>query len=336
MGSFIDRVMHPAGYHGQGQSSPFFEGWYFKIVDATEAHRYAVIPGISLAKGNSGPHSFVQVLDGVTGQTVYQRYPVEAFRGAGDTVDVRIGPNRFTTEEMVLDLSGSKLPLKGRVALHGVQPWPVTLPSPGIMGPFAWVPRMECYHGVVSLDHGVSGRLDTGAGPVSFDGGRGYIEKDWGQSFPSGWVWMQSNHFGQPGARDTGTCLTASIAMIPWIGYSFPGFIVGLLRAGTLYRFATYTGAVTRHLAITEQRVTWVMEDSVYRLTLTGHRAESGQLRGPSRQDMGRRVPETLNAKIDVTLVARGEERILFSGSGSYAGMEIGGETQPLLVREGA
>ncbi len=335
MSSFIERALHPEGYHGRGKSPPFFEGWYFKIVDATETHRYAVIPGISLGRGEGGPHSFVQVLDGVTGQTIYRRYPVDAFHAAETTLDVHVGPNHFTAEEMSLDLSGTELPLQGKVAFHGVRPWPITLPAPGIMGPFSWVPRMECYHGVVSLDHALSGQLETGRGPVTFDGGRGYIEKDWGQSFPSGWVWMQSNHFGQPGTVRAGTCLTASIAMIPWLGSSFPGFIVGLLWQGTLYRFATYTGAVTRHLAVTDQMVNWVIEDSVYRLTLTGHRAESGHLRGPGKEDMGRRVPETLSARIDVALDARREGRTLFSQTGHYAGMEVGADIQPLLTRGG-
>ena len=37
-------------------------------------------------------------------------------------------------------------------------------------------------------------------------GGRGYIEKDWGQAFPRAWIWTQSNHFG---ADAPGTSLTA-------------------------------------------------------------------------------------------------------------------------------
>jgi hypothetical protein len=59
-------------------------------------------------------------------------------------------------------------------------------------------------------------------------------------------------------------------------------------------------------------------------------------LRGPSRADMGRRVPETLSARIDVALIARREGRTLFSKTGFYAGMEIGGEIQPLLSGEDA
>jgi hypothetical protein len=111
------------------------------------------------------------------------------------------------------------------------------------MGWYAWVPFMECYHGIVSLDHEIQGALQVDGQRVDFSGGRGYIEKDWGPSFPSAWIWLQTNHFGVPG-----TSLTASIAVIPWMRSSFSGFIVGFLHGGRLYRLATYTGAKVAHL----------------------------------------------------------------------------------------
>ena len=77
--------------------------------------------------------------------------------------------------------------------------WPVTVREPGAMGWYAWVPTMECYHGVVSLDHALGGWVDTGAGRVDLAGGRGYLEKDWGTAFPKAYVWMQSNHFEETG-----------------------------------------------------------------------------------------------------------------------------------------
>jgi hypothetical protein len=82
---------------------------------------------------------------------------------------------------------------------------------------------MECYHGVLSFDHGITGQLTVNGEIFDFNGGRGYIEKDWGQAFPKAWIWMQSNHFEQPG-----TCLTASVAIIPWLRSAFSGFVVGL------------------------------------------------------------------------------------------------------------
>jgi tocopherol cyclase len=319
--------LHPEGYHGTGQKPPFFEGWYFKLVNSTGQIRYAIIPGISLGLADGGPHSFVQVLDGSSRRTVYLRYPVAAFSASRSTLDVRVGPNSFTWAGLRLDLRDSDLPLVGEIHFVDPKPWPVSLASPGIMGWYAWVPRMECYHGVLSFDHALRGSLTVADTVLDFAGGRGYIEKDWGKSFPSGWIWMQTNHFEKPG-----TCLTASIAMIPWIGHAFPGFIVGLFHEGTLYRFATYTGARTTHLSVTEDLVTWTMHDKLCELEIVAHASGAAALRGPSRSDMGRIVPETLSATVEVRLSTRRDRSVIFSGLGKYAGMEISGDYRPLLT----
>ena len=39
------------------------------------------------------------------------------------------------------------------------------------MGPFAFFPFMECYHGIVSMDHQVFGKLEINGEIVNFDGG---------------------------------------------------------------------------------------------------------------------------------------------------------------------
>jgi hypothetical protein len=327
MQRYLQTTLHPERYHGHAARPPFFEGWYVKLVDATERHRYAVIPGISLSPGGEGPHSFIQVLDGVTGETAYHTYPVTDVWAAEDAFDVRIGPNRFTSDAITLDLPGPALDLRGHVAFRGLTPWPVTLTAPGIMGPFGWIPGMECNHGVVSMDHALEGTLTRGTRRIDVTGGRGYIEKDWGQAFPAAWVWTQTNHFAT-----TGTSLTASIAIIPFGPISFRGFIVGLLHRGVLYRFATYSGATTERLAIEADRVTWVLRSPLYRLRLVAQRAAGGDLRGPSPTDMGRRVPETLQAAVEVRLTARHTDTILFSDTGRHAGLEVVGDVQALTA----
>lgn len=45
------------------------------------------------------------------------------------------------------------------------------------MGPFAFVPFMECYHGIVSMDHIIQGELEIDGATVDFSNGRGYMEK---------------------------------------------------------------------------------------------------------------------------------------------------------------
>lgn len=323
-------TLHPARYHGLqfGERPPFFEGWYYKIVDASEQFRFAIIPGIFWS---SRPHSFIQVLDGISGETTYHTYPVEAFWPAGDRFEIHVGPSRFTLNEIDLLIDSPEQRLRGTLTFGSVSPWPVTLASPGIMGWYAWVPFMECYHGVLSLDHTIHGRLEVGGEAISFDDGRGYIEKDWGRSFPEAWIWLQSNHFQAPG-----TSLTASIAIIPWILQAFRGFIVGLWHQDRLYRFATYTGAVTESLAVTDDAVDWVVRNRRRRLTMRATRGAGsryGLLKGPDTLEMGKRVAETLSAVVDVRLedIGGGTERVIFEGRGRNAGLEVHNARERLL-----
>jgi hypothetical protein len=203
------------------------------------------------------------------------------------------------------------------------------------MGPYTFAPFMECYHGVLSFDHSIAGSLSINGAAYDFTGGRGYIEKDWGQAFPKAWIWMQSNHF-KPDAL--GTSLTASVAIIPWLRGAFPGFIVGLRRSGQLYRFATYTGATIARLDLADTHVAWQMTGragpghTLHRLEIVAWRAEGGLLHSPERSVMLQRVPESLTARIDVRLLAvtGGQEHVIFEGTGRHAGLEIVGPIQEI------
>lgn len=319
----VRSTLQPAAYHGHRKKPPFFEGWYYKLVDTTGGHRYAIIPGVFLSDDPGQHHAFVQVLDGATGRSTYHRYPPDAFWAAEDELNLRIGPNRFTAEYLTLQIASPALEIEGELRFRGLHPWPVTLSSPGIMGWYAWVPFMECYHGVVSLDHRIDGTLRVNDHPVDLTEGRGYIEKDWGRSFPAAWIWFQTNHFEGPG-----TSLTASVAIIPWLRGSFPGFIVGLWHEGILYRFATYTGARIEELDIADDAVTWVIRDRRYRLEMCAIRVEGGLLRAPTTADMGRRIAETLSARVEVALYSLdgGRPRRIFEGTGRHAGLEAAGD----------
>ncbi len=328
--SSLYAVWHPAVYHGHGKRRGFFEGWYYKLVDASEGRRYAIIPGVFLGMEAGASHAFVQTLDGVTGRTSYTRYPLSEFAAAQRTFDIRIGPNHFSAERMILDIHTPDCDMAGQVQFQGTTPWPVTLTSPGIMGWYAFVPFMECYHGIVSLDHRICGTLNVAGQALDFTEGRGYIEKDWGQAFPRAWVWMQSNHFSQPG-----TCLTASVANIPWLGRAFRGFIIGLWHEGQLYRLATYTGATIEALHVTDAYVVWRVagrgwqgrQAAQFGLEIKARRAEGGLLHAPARVAMLQRVPETLTAEVEIQLVCleHGGERLIFQGQGRHAGLEVAG-----------
>jgi hypothetical protein len=319
----IRGILNPGAYHGTGQRPPFFEGWYFKMVSADEKNKIAIIPGVILG---SDSHAFVQVIDGSNDDTEYFTFPFEQFQTIFPKFQLSIGANQFDASHLLVDINQPEGQLCGEIKFGGLNPWPVTFTSPGIMGWYAWVPRMECYHGVLSFDHSLQGKLTLNGKEMNFDGGRGYIEKDWGKSFPTAWVWFQSNHF-----KNISACITASVAIIPWIGSSFRGFIVGFWLEGTLHRFTTYRNSKIESLEITDTYVVWVLQNRTHRLHLKAIRAPGGLLRGPTVLDMGKRLMETLNASIQVRLETL-QGVVLFDGIGEHAGLEVVGDPQRLLA----
>jgi len=313
---------HPDMYHGWGRENGYFEGWYFKIVDAAEGHVFAVIPGIS--KGLDGRHhAFIQVLDGKACKASYHDFPVGDFQPSEKTFHLQLGANSFSANHISLDLPE----LKGRLDFQNRTPWPKMFGAPGIMGWYSFVPFMECYHGVVSLHHRLSGSMEVFGKKTDFGGGTGYVEKDWGVSFPRSWIWIQSNHF-ETGEK---VCMMASVARIPWLGSHFIGYIVGFHWGGKLYRFATYTGAKMK-AALGEKTVHLAFRDRRYHLEVTGEQAPGAKLVSPISGEMTGKVNESMQGVLHVRFFEK--DKLLFEGSGRHAGLEIAGEVGELLTGE--
>ncbi len=329
--AFVRGLRRPEAFHGASERSGFFEGWYVKIVSADRRQRWAVIPGIfrglDTGDGAVRDEAFIQVLDGSSGRSWYHVFPPGDFAASSDRFDVTIAGNHFAPDGVTLDVPQ----LCGRVDFTTpLDPWPVTWRSPGIMGWYGLVPFMECYHGVVSFGHGLGGDLLVEGESASFDGGRGYLEKDWGRAFPAGYVWMHSNHID----ADASASLVASDALIPWLRGSFRGFIVGLVHHGQLHRWATYNRSRETLLAIDDQHVRWALDGPDGRLELSAERVRGGLLHAPLRTAMHQRVEETMDGRISIRHTdAAG--RVLLEGEGSCAGMEVFGDIDGLLATRG-
>jgi hypothetical protein len=319
-------VMRPLAFHGSRQKGPFFEGWYFKNVTKDGLQRWSIIPGVYIGRDPKDSHSFIQFMDGASGKSWYIEFPYSDFRADAEQFHVEIGNNQFSQNRLKIDVQQDDFSAKGDLEFFDTKPWPVTILSPGIMGWFAWVPGMECYHGVVSMDHRIQGILAINQEEVDFSDGRGYIEKDWGKAMPKAWIWAQTNHFNQ-----AGTSLTASVAHIPFGPLSFNGFIVGLLLDGELYKFATYTGARIEKLMVDEQEIKITIKDRKKRLEVSALRGKTSSLQAPTVSQMDRRIAETLSAEIHVTLSICNSDgwQQVFADTGKYAGLEIVGKLDP-------
>ena len=304
----------------QGDLSPvnYFEGWYFKLVNPEGDHVWSVIPGISYSDDN---HAFIQLIQAVTGRTHYLRYPIEDFSYRTDLFQVGIGNSFFSDNYIKLELKNDEIEVIGKIDFSMQAHFPQSLWAPGIMGWYSYVPGMECYHGVVSMHHQLNGVLHINAKPIEFTGGAGYIEKDWGSSMPSDWIWLQSNHF----EGNERSSFMLSVARIPWRKGYFPGFLSYVYHEGKVYRFATYNRSKIERISVNDEEVLLNIQNRKYVLSVRAIPNRAGKLKAPRHGNMDREIFESLNSVVHVELSDK-KGNIIFSSRGSHAGLEIVGD----------
>ena len=209
--------------------------------------------------------------------------------------------------------------INGEININKKIKWPVKLISPGAMGPFSFIPSMECNHGIININGLIDGILTINGEDIDFNGGKCYIEKDWGKSFPSSWIWMQSNHF-----PSNDVSLTLSIARIPFMGKYFKGFIGGLLLKNKLYKFTTYNFSKIHKIEYYDDHIELSIKRKKLLLKIKAYRSFGSELFSPIMGSMNGRINESLNSSLDVELV--NENEIVFNEVGTNAGLEIIGK----------
>lgn len=313
-------VWKPAMFQGWGKDNQYFEGWYYKLVSADCQHAIAIIPGISY--GETGTHAFIQTMDGIKKTTRYDRLQPEAFKPDNERFEVTVGENIFSDEEIRLQLPH----LSGTVKFLNTVPFEGSFLSPGIMGWYSFVPFMQCYHGLVSMDHDLAGILVHNDQTIDFTGGKGYIEKDWGSSFPKAWVWTQCNHYQ---GHDR-LSVMASVAHIPWLGSHFIGFLAIIYVNGKVKIFTSYTNAKVL-LNLHQDCVELSFWDKESHLRIKARQQEGTDLVAPHKGAMTGKVNESIQASHDISYRSKDG---LIEAKGSMAGLEVGGNSRILLPQK--
>ena len=154
-----------------------------------------------------------------------------------------------------------------------------------IMGPFQFVPFMQCRHSVFSMKHQVNGQIAINEQIYKFQNGIGYIEGDRGYSFPKQYIWTQC-------CFNDGS-LMLSVADIPLFGFHFTGIIGIILLGGKEYRIATYLGATVKHIGNNSV----IVKQGKYTLTAKLIEKNSYPLYAPENGKMSRTIHESASCK---------------------------------------
>lgn len=264
------------GFHGKGKRTAYFEGWYLR--HQSQGETVAFIPAFHIdPKGQASASLQIITEDG----PFHLDFPAHAFSAKRERFLVRVGNCVFSEEGCQLDVNQEHCALSGRLS-YG----PLTPLSKDIMGPFRFVPLMECRHSVFSLSHRVDGEITLNGKKTVFGNGIGYMEGDRGRSFPSRYLWTQCGW--------EKNCLMLSVAHIPFAGGGFTGCIGVVYVNGIQRRVATYLGA--KIIQIGDE--TAVVKQGKLTLTAKLLQGQPHALRAPASGGMTRLIRESASCRV--------------------------------------
>ena len=250
----------------------FFKGWYFKC--STQNKTIAFITAYHYT--NNKNSASLQI---ITDDEAFN-IPFDTLEYTKKPLCVKIGNCIFSERGINLDFQSDDLTLKGALDFEDFSPI-----GYDIMGPFKYVPFMQCRHSVYSMCHKINGQIKVNDQPYKFENGIGYIEGDRGRSFPKKYIWTQCCF--------ENNSLMLSVADIPFLGIRFTGIIGVILLDGREYRIATYLGAKIKQV----NKNTVTVKQGNFEFTAKLLKKNAHPLAAPSNGDMCRTIHESASCE---------------------------------------
>lgn len=250
----------------------YFKGWYFKCSNDTQT--IAFIPAFHRTRHKETASLQIITDDGAFNLTF------DSLEFQEKPLFIRIGDSIFSEKGIRLNIRTDKLTVQGILRFGKLAPLRYD-----IMGTFQFVPFMQCRHSVFSMGHRVDGQLIINGQASHFQNGIGYIEGDYGTSFPERYIWTQCSF---PDGS-----LMLSAADIPLYGLHFTGIIGVVMLNGKEHRIATYLGARVQHIG----RNTVTVRQGDYMLTVKLLAKNAHPLLAPDHGNMNRTIHESASCK---------------------------------------
>ena len=292
------------------KNKDYFEGWYFK--NTNKDGGVSFIPGINIE--NNKPKAFVQVI--TNNESHFVNYDIEDFTFSHNPFAIKIRNNFFSKDGIHIDIKTDQLDIKGDVQYSNNKNINTDSMNPNIMGPFSYVPFMECNHAILSMQSNVNGSIDINNTIMNFDNDMGYIEKDWGTSFPKSYIWCQGNNFKKSNAS-----FMLSVADVPFKMFKFRGVICVLMVGDKEYKFTTYNNARLVTFNIKDDSLDITLKKGEMYINIHAKHENAQKLAAPVKGKMGKDIFESITSAITVTL--KQEDSIIFSDTSRNCGMEI-------------
>ncbi len=310
--SFIKKPELFQGEKYLNTNKNYFEGWYFK--NTNNKNGISFIPGININENNK--KAFIQVI--TENSSYFVNYDINDFEYNFNPFYIKVKNNIFSRDGINIDIFDEiqNLKVKGNIKYLNTKNIKVTTISPNIMGPFSYIPFMECNHAIISMKNNTKGLININNNQIDFNNGIGYIEKDWGCSFPKSYIWCQGNNF-----ENTEASFMLAIATIPFKIFQFKGVICTLIVNNKEYKFTTYNNSKLIENEVNNEFINITLKKGNYYLNVKSTYNNGLKLLAPVKGKMQKNILENICSKITINL--KYKDKLIFSDTSNNCGLEI-------------
>lgn len=338
-----------SGYHWDGSSRRFFEGWYYRVTLPDRGQTFAFMYSIEDPSGGK-PYSggAAQIL-GANDQYLWRTFPdVKKFWANSDVLELgHWGKTDLQTQPIWLLPSEFERHIQQGYQANAT--WNQGIIHDPVSGSCRWQYKIEPVYGwgdknalqqstagllsslpifepgwQILMAHGLAtGWIEWNGYTYEFTNAPAYSEKNWGGAFPQKWFWLNCNSFD----GESDLALTAGGGRRGVLWWMESVAMVGLHYRGKFYEFVPWNSEV--HWDI-QPWGSWKMQakNSQFEIQLTGTTTLPGtELRAPTQDGLRFCCRDTMQGQLRLELrrsQPSGSQLILEAQS-SLCGLEVGG-----------
>lgn len=340
-----------SGYHWDGSSRRFFEGWYYRVTLPEQEQTFAFMYSIEDPIGGQAFSGGAAQILAPDGEYLCRTFPdVSRFWawqhalglghwGHTDLVHppTYLAPDEFdrhiqqgyqgtaTWHQGQLADPGTGQTAKWAYSIEPIYGW--GQPDRSQQSTAGWLSQFQIFEPgwQILMAHGLAtGWIEWNGTRHTFVQVPAYGEKNWGGAFPKKWFWLNCNAFdGKPDLA-----LTAGGGRRGVLWWEESVAMVGIHYQNRFYEFVPWNAHV--HWEIHPWGYWHMMaENSHYQVELTGTTTQTGTaLRAPTQNGLTFCCRDTMNGQLTLKLWKRkrdGSSTLLVDAKSSLCGLEVGG-----------
>ncbi|ACB53037.1 conserved hypothetical protein [Crocosphaera subtropica ATCC 51142] len=336
-----------SGYHWDGSSRRFFEGWYYRVTLPHSNQSFAFMYSMDDPIGNQYHSGGAAQVLGANESYLYRIFPnVKTFWASQKQLalchwqleNFNLKPHILepilfeetvkegyqataTLNQGYIEDPVTKNYCRWCYTIKPIDGWGHRFsPQEATAGWLSFLPIFDPGWQVLMAHGWARGYIDWNGNIYEFENAPAYSEKNWGHSFPNKWFWINCNSFKE----ESDLSLTAAGGIRQVFNWQESVGIIGLHYQGKLYQFARENSQLSWHI---KPWGSWIMQgkNSDFAIKIEGKTKSIGTyVRVPTADGLQFLCRDTVQGTLKIEL-QNNKGKTIFKATSSLGGLEIGG-----------